>query len=127
MAYEIPGFSFPLPAGEDFSAAAQFRFIDVSATGKAVNPAAGGSVIGVRQNRPKLNEATTIVNSGIVIVEAGAALAPGDLVAANALGQAVEAAGGNVTAGRALETASGAGIQIAVLLIPSASATVAGV
>jgi hypothetical protein len=124
MAYEIPGFSFPLPAGADFSGGAQFRFCDVSATGKAVNPAAGGSVVGVRQNRPKDSEATTIVNSGIVIVEAGGALAPGDLVATNAIGQAVEAAAGNVTVGRALETASGAGIQIAVLLIPAAAAAV---
>lgn len=124
MAYEIPGFSFPLPAGADFSGGAQFRFCDVSATGKVVNPGAGGSVIGVRQNRPKLNEATTVVHSGIVFVEAGAALAPGDLVASNAVGQAVAAASGNVTVGRALETASGSGIQIAVLLIPSAAAAV---
>lgn len=122
MAYEIPGFSFPVPAGADFSGGAQFRFADLSATGKAVNPAAGGSVIGVRQNRPRLNEAATIVNSGIVFVEAGGALTPGDLVATNAIGQAVAAAAGNVTVGRAMETASGAGIQVAVLLIPSASA-----
>ena len=30
MAYEIPGFSFPLPSGSDFSAGSQFRFVDVN-------------------------------------------------------------------------------------------------
>ena len=121
MAYEIPGFSFPLPSGADFTSGAQFRFCDVSATGKAVNPSAGGEVIGVRQTRPRLNEATTIVHSGIAIVEAGGAITAGADVATNAVGQAVTAASGNLTVGRALETASGTGIQIAVLLIPNAA------
>lgn len=121
MAYEIPGFSFPLPSGADFTAGAQFRFCDVSATGKAVNPAAGGSVIGVRQTRPRLNEATTIVHSGVSIVESGAAVTAGDLVATDSTGRVVTAAVGNVTVGRALESSTAAGIQIAVLLIPSAA------
>lgn len=124
MAYEVPGFSFTLPAGADFSAGAQFRFADVSATGKAVNPGAGGSVVGVRYTKSKADEAATIVHSGIAIVEAGGAITAGALVATNATGQAVTAAAGNVTVGRAMETASGSGIQIAVLLIPSAAAAV---
>lgn len=122
MAYEIPGFSFPIPAGADFSAGAQFRFCDVSALGKAVNPTALGRVIGVRQNRPKADEATTIVNSGISIVEAGGAITAGALVATNGVGQAVAAATGNTVVGRALETSTGAGIQIAVLLTTGANA-----
>lgn len=116
MAYEIPGFSFPLPAGADFSGGAQFRFCDVSSTGKAVNPSAGGNVVGVRQTRAKLNEAATIVQSGVSIVEAGGAITAGALVATNNVGQAVTATTGNAVVGRALETASGSGIQIAVLL-----------
>ena len=121
MAYEIPGFSFPLPSGADFTSGKQFRFVDVSASGKAVNPTAGGSVIGVRQTRPRENEATTIVHSGISIVESGGVITSGDLVAADATGRAVKAAAGNVTAGRAMESSTAAGIQIAVLLIPSAA------
>lgn len=116
MAYEIPGFSFPLPAGADFSGGAQFRFCDVSSTGKAVNPAAGGRVVGVRQTKSKLDEAATIVNSGISIVEAGGAITAGGEVETNAVGQAVAVTTG-VVLGTALETASGAGIQIAVLLV----------
>ena len=122
MAYEIPGFSFPLPAGVDFTGGAQFRFVDVSSTGKAVNPVANGRSIGVRQNRPKLNEGTTIVVNGVSIVEAGGAITAGALVTTNAVGQAVTAAVGNSVNGRALESASGAGIQIAVLLLDGANA-----
>ena len=122
MAYEIPGFSFPLPSGADFSSGAQFRFCDVSGTGKAVNPSAGGRVVGVRQNRPKADEATTIVGSGISIVEAGGAITVGALVATNAVGQALVATTGQAVVGRALETASGAGVQIAVLLTDGANA-----
>lgn len=122
MAYEIPGFSFPLPSGADFTSGAQFRFCDVSATGKAVNPSAGGRVVGVRQNRPKADEATTIVHSGISIVEAGGAITAGNLVATNAVGQALVATTGQAVVGRALETASGSGIQIAVLLTTGANA-----
>ena len=124
MAYEIPGFSFPLPSGADFSQAnggKQFRFCDISSLGKVVNPAAGGSVIGVRYNRCQANEAATVVNSGIAIVEAGGVLAPGDLVATNAVGQAVKATAGQVTVGRAFETATGVGIQVAVLLTNNAA------
>lgn len=119
MAYEIPGFSFPLPAGVDFSGGAQFRFVDVSSTGKAVNPTAAGTVVGVRQTRAKLNEGTTIVHNGISIVEAGGAITAGALVETNAVGQALTKSAG-VALGKALETASGAGVQIAVLLIPNA-------
>lgn len=124
MAYEIPGFSFPLPSGADFSASKQFRFVDVNATGKAVNPAAGGSVIGVRQTRPRANEATTIVHSGVSIVEAGGVIDAGALIASDANGLAVTAAAGNTTVGRALEAATASGIQIAVLLIPNTAAAV---
>lgn len=122
MAYEIPGFSFTLPSGADFTSGAQFRFCDVSNTGKAVNPTAGSSVVGVRQNRPKLNEGATIIHSGISFVEAGGVVAAGDLIAADATGRALKATTGQTVVGRALEAASAAGIQIAVLLNPNTAA-----
>lgn len=119
MAYEVPGFSFSIPAGADFTSGKQFRFADVSNTGKAVDPTAGGSVIGVRQNRPKANHGTTIVQSGISIVEAGDAVTAGALIQTDGTGRAIPSAAGKLTVGRALESASAAGIQIAVLLIPA--------
>lgn len=119
MAYEIPGFSFTLVSNADFTAS-QFRFVDVNAAGKAVAPAAGGRCVGVRNNKPKLNEAVTIVHSGISIVEAGAAITVGGNVQTDALGQAIPLAAG-ISQGVALESASGAGVKIAVLLIPRAA------
>lgn len=119
MAYEIPGFSFTLPSAANYKdGSAKFRFVNVNATGKAVLAAAGGDAIGVCQISPDLNEAMTIVCSGVSFLVAGGAIAPGDYVSADATGRAVVAGAGTRRLGRALETASGAGIQIAVLLVP---------
>lgn len=116
MAYEIPGFSYTLVAASDMSAT-QFRFVNVDTAGKAAVPAAGGRVVGVRQNKPKADEAATIVQTGISIVEAGAAVTVGDGVQSDASGRAITLAAG-ISQGVALETASGAGVKIAVLLVP---------
>lgn len=115
MAWEQPGFSFTLVAAADLSAS-QFRFINVDNTGKGAVPAAGGRAVGVRNNKPKANEAATVVASGISIVEAGAAITAGDQVSTDNTGRAITAGAGNQIHGVALETASGAGVFIAVLL-----------
>lgn len=123
MAYEIPGFSFTLPSAADYRTGnGQFRFTTVNSSGKAVAPAASGDLtIGVRQNTPNQNEGTTIVNSGISMVEAGGVVAAGDKVQSDATGRAIAAASGKHVAGIALEAASGAGIIIAVLLTNTAT------
>jgi hypothetical protein len=118
MAYEIPGFSFTLPSAADYrTGAGQFRFVTVNSSGKAVAASAAGKTIGVRQNKPNLNEAMTIVGNGIVFVEAGAAITCGASVETDATGRAITLAAG-IAQGVALETASAAGVQIAVLLVP---------
>lgn len=114
MAYEIPAFSFTLPAGVDLSGSL-FRAVNVDANGKAVLPPADGRIIGVLNNKAKVNEAATIVNSGIVQAEADAAIVCGVDVSVGADGRFHTAAAG-VKVGIALEAASGAGIIIAVLL-----------
>jgi hypothetical protein len=122
MAYEIPGFSFPMPSAADYRTGnGQFRFVRNNGSGKAVQTVLGEHALGVRQNKPNLNEAMTIVNSGIVFVEAGAAVANGALVTSDATGRAITAGVGNAINGEAMETASAAGVQIAVLLHNSAA------
>lgn len=118
MAYEIPGFSFALPAGADFATGGvQFRFVSVAANGTAIVPTLGGPVVGVRYTRSKLGAATTIVNSGIAMVESGdATIVAGTLVTTDATGRALTAGTGNYVAGQALEASSATGIVIAVLL-----------
>lgn len=118
MAYEIPGLSFTLVSAADLTNS-QFRFVDVDATGKAVLPGAGGPVVGVCNNHADVNEPVTVVSNGISKVEAGGAIPAGSPVGTDATGRAVVAAAG-AGHGRALETASGAGIRIAVLLLPTA-------
>lgn len=122
MAYEIPGFSFTLPSAADYRTGnGQFRFVRNNGSGKAVQTVLGEHAIGVRQITPKTDEAMTIVNSGIVFVEAGAAIANGAFVTSDATGRAITAGVGNTINGEAMETASGAGILIAVLLHNSAA------
>lgn len=116
-AYEIPGFSFSLPSGTDFrTGAGQFRFINVDTNGKAVAPSANGNAIGVRQNKPNVGEATTIIASGIVMVEASAAVTVGSVVKTGADGRAAIAATTNTVLGTCITAAGGAGELCTVLL-----------
>lgn len=75
-AWEIPGFSFSLPANQDLSAETTYLFTPVTvvaASGQGINtPAAlapvsatGDAIIGILQNNPQLAEAGTIVQNGI--------------------------------------------------------------
>lgn len=117
MAYEVPGFSFTLPAGVDLSASL-FRGLATSTAGKVILPGAGAAIIGVLSNKPKADEAATVVNSGIVQMESGAAvplLAGSTPVEVDAQGRCIPRAAG-VRVGWALEASTGAGIIIAVLL-----------
>jgi hypothetical protein len=115
VAYEVPGFKFTRIAAADLSAR-QFRFVNIDNTGKAAMPAAGGRAIAVLQNKPGSGQACELMFSGISKVEAGAAVTAGDNVATDVQGRAVLSATGNTIIGIALESASGPGIVIPVLL-----------
>jgi len=114
MAYEIPGFKETLVAGVDLSAN-QYRAVDVNNTGQAVLPAAGGRIAGVQQNKPSTGRAVEVMGSGVSIVEAGAAVTAGDTLQIDATGRVITRTTG-VAVGVARETASAAGIRIAVRL-----------
>lgn len=122
MAWEIPGFSFTLPAAADLSAS-QFCFVnaDTTAAGsRAALPSAGGRTIGVLQNKPgAAGIAATIVNTGIVKVRVGTGgVTAGDTVQALADGKITTAVATKYAAGIALETGV-AGVLVPVLLTPS--------
>lgn len=117
MAYEIPGFTFTLPSGADFTAGAQFRFGAVTAAGTVINPTLGGLVIGVRYSKARLGEAATIVHSGIALVESGdATIVAGSLISTTVNGTAKVAAVGEYVVGQAMEASAATGIVIGVLL-----------
>lgn len=116
MSFEIPGFSFTLPA-EDDQSATQFRFVDATSTGTVKNvSSAGGRAIGVRQNKPKAGHAATIVGSGISKVEAGGTVTAGGNVTSDSQGRVVDAVATNKILGVALEGTTSSGVVVAVLL-----------
>ena len=122
MAYEIPGFSFTLKAStgvlSSTSAARQFRFVDVNASGQAVFTA--GAAVGVMTNKPTAeNQAVTVVNDGIVKVEAaGSTIASGDYVTSDSSGRISATAGTSAnTLGRVVEGSSGSTGRILTVLL----------
>lgn len=108
MAYEIPGFSWTLPAAADLSAF-QYCFINANNTAagsQAAAPAAGGRAIGVCQNKPSAaGIATEIFSSGVSKVKVGTGgVTAGDNVQCLADGRITTAVSTKYAVGIALET-----------------------
>ena len=118
MAYEIPGFSYTLPAGA--TALTQFTAVKVDANGLAVVADAAGDIVGVVQNKPQPGVAATIMCNGISIMLTAGAITAGDQVAVDATGAATAATTGQVAVGTALDSAA-SGEFATVLLRPSAA------
>ena len=74
----------------------QFQFVRLDANDKLVlADAAGQSVLGILQNKPKLGEAAAVRCVGISLLEASGALASNALVATTAAGLAKAAVAGS--------------------------------
>ncbi len=112
-AYEIPGLRFSLPAG---GAVARNRFVSV-ANDKAIQATASTKIVGVSMNEVTADELTkndriVEIADGLMIVEAGAAVASGASVASDASGRAITAADNGI--GVAITAATEAGQLITV-------------
>jgi hypothetical protein len=116
-AWEIPGFSFTLPANADYSTEATYLYTPVraiAATGAGINTptaaspvaATGDPMIGVMQNNPQLAEAATIVNSGISKVLCKDTVAIGDKLMACPAGGFIKATSGKYAVALALDAGS---------------------
>lgn len=115
MAFEIPGFTYSRPADADHRAN-QFRCMVLAADGDAALAGANVRIIGILQNDPNIGEAATVQRDGISKAEAGAAFAIAALLATDATGRLVTAAGGQQVVAIALTAGGGAG-QIASVLL----------
>lgn len=93
-------------AGEDLSAA-QYTFV-VSDGDEVSGVGAGEAATGVLWNDPTLGKAASVVRGGEPHVYAGAAVAVGAEIAADANGKAVTATSGDVILGEARTAAGGA-------------------
>lgn len=108
-AYEIPNLRFSLVAGADV---ARRRFVKPDSNGAGIQTVAGDAAIAVSGNDPKSGEVLELAD-GIVIVEAGAAVAAGASVQSDADGKAITLAAGTKI-GTALTAATAAGQLISV-------------
>lgn len=114
MAFENPVLTLSLPAGADLSAK-QHLFVKAS-SGAAVLAGNNEGALGVLQNDPNAEGTASIMALGVSRVVAGAAIAEGAQVAADANGKAKTAATGSIVLGVALEAAAADGDIIPVLL-----------
>lgn len=111
--YEVPGFTFSAK-----TAAAQenkYVFVKMTATGIAPATAATDAVVGVVQRKGIASEVLPVMQSGISMVIASAAIAKGACVAPTTDGKAVTSTA--QFCGVALEAASAANDIIPVLLM----------
>jgi hypothetical protein len=105
-AFEQFGVLQSFEAGADLSAA-QYRFVTIDSSGKAVLANATSVVIGVLQNDPKQGQmATVFIGNGLTPVRAGGTLTIGQKVTGDANGQAVAATTGQQGLGIVVKGAS---------------------
>jgi hypothetical protein len=127
FAWEIPGFSFSLPANIDMSSESTYLFTPVNvfaATGAGIDTdaacapvaATGDPAIGILQNNPQLAEAGTIVVDGISKALLGGTVSIGQLLMATPSGGLQVATSGKYAIAQALQ-AGVSGQYIAVLLV----------
>jgi hypothetical protein len=121
MAYELSDSQVVLsiPAGADLSAK-QYTFVKMSGTGVIAAAAATDIPIGVLLNDPASGETAAVAVSGVVKLEASAAITAGVLVGTTSTGTAVTLAAGTDTTkfilGRAITAAGAAGDIITVAI-----------
>lgn len=126
MAWEIPGFTFSLPANADYGSQTSYLWTPVTAipatgaginTGAAAAPVAatGDPGIGILQNNPGLAEAATIMVNGISKALIKETVIVGDLLMNAPAGGLQKTTSGKYSVGQALQ-AGAPGDVIAVLL-----------
>lgn len=100
--------------------------LTVDVASNAVSAAAAQMPIGVLQNNPNTGEAATVAYQGLSKVVGGGTVTAGALITTNSSGQVVDAASGDITIGRAMQTLATAGhVGTALLLPPVRAASVA--
>jgi hypothetical protein len=103
-------------AGADLSAKQFYGAVDTGTNTAGLQTSAGGRIIGIIQNKPKLGEAISVRWEGVSKAAAGAAFAAAIELAVDATGRFIAAATGNAVIGRSLEAAGAAGAIVSVRL-----------
>ena len=120
MAYQVPGFSSTLVAGENLSSS-QFYFVKLSAANTvSLCSAATDIPVGELQNAPESGEAANVMHYGISKVSSNAAITAADLIGTSSDSQAVTAdpdgASEAYYVGQAITASAAAGGLISALI-----------
>lgn len=121
MATQTPGFRVgTVDAGADLTAK-QFHCVKLNGSGKFVSGSASGEkIVGILQNKPDSGEVADVMINGVSKAVAGAAIAAGAQIMANASGRVITAATtGSTIIGWALDAASADGEIISIILAPA--------
>lgn len=117
MALDTPGFQWSGRTAATDMSATQFRAINAAAGGTVAVPSAGGRIIGIRYNTPDAGKSVSIVSSGVVLWECGAAVTDAGNVQTDDAGRCIDLAAG-IVQGVALDAGGAAGVFIPVLINP---------
>ncbi len=114
--YIAEGLNTFLPAVADYSASTTYQFLgiveDVNGKG-AVNASAGGAIVGVMLNKPKLGEAALLRHYGETKVKLSGTVAAGDALKCAADGTFLKATTGAVVVGYMKEDGSSGDLRTA--------------
>lgn len=119
MAFENRGTNLPgVVAAADFSSA-QHRFVTIDSSGEAALSTAGQRIDATLDNDPVAGVAASLSGPGSISkIEAGEAIAAGDILASDAVGRAVVASSSENIGGVALTSAAGVGELISAWIVP---------
>lgn len=123
MAYGQDGDRVAYASDADYSAegSGQYRGVKRTATGVVLCGAADAAFLGILQDNPALGRTATVKAGGRSKAVAGAAIAINALLTTDAAARFVTATTGQRVHARALESASGSGVLLAVSILPGPS------
>jgi hypothetical protein len=103
-------------AGADLSTKQFYGAVDTGTNTAGLQTSAGGRIIGIIQNKPKLGEAISVRWEGVSKAAAGATFGAAIELAVDATGRFIAAATGNAVVARSLEAAGAIGAIVSVRL-----------
>lgn len=116
MAFEIPSFTLGTQKANADLSSSQYLAVVINSSGNVAVAGAGADIAGILQNKPTAGHACDVCVDGVSKAVAGGSVTAGAKLMTNASGQLITATATNKAVGIALDSASGAGVVIPVLL-----------
>lgn len=121
MAQASGGHQFTLGQANADLSAATFKFCELNSSGKVITSTAGSRMLGIQQNKPKIDEGLTVQVDGsskLVVDGSGTAIVIGDKLKSDASGRGIKTVtDGDEVGAFALEASTAAGDIIEALIV----------